>query len=148
MTEVLKIIVPKPPLHLLRQIPVDFELAPAQVIAHVQSLQPDWIICCGMAESRQHLSLEVQATCGAETLQTKARLNDYVQSLRCTELSHDAGQFVCNHLYYAVLRYLNDRNLKSHCIFVHVPILTPANLGVILVDFLALLHQIGMPESL
>ena len=33
-------------LHFLRQIPVDFQLAPTQVLAKVDELQPNIIICC------------------------------------------------------------------------------------------------------
>ena len=48
-------------LNLLRLLPVDIELARNRVLEKIAQLQPDKIICCGMAESRQSLTVESQA---------------------------------------------------------------------------------------
>ena len=48
--------------HFLRRLPVDFQLAPKLVIAKLDELQPDVLICCGMAEERDKLSLESTAS--------------------------------------------------------------------------------------
>jgi pyroglutamyl-peptidase len=127
----------------LRQLPVDFHLAPTQAITHITALEPEWIVCCGMAESRHQLNVERQATCGHHTLTTNVDLNTLTQNLEQTAISCDAGQFVCNHLYYSVLSHLENQKLSSQCIFVHVPILTPGNKESILTDFLILLQRIG-----
>jgi pyroglutamyl-peptidase len=44
----------------LRQLPVDIELASKSVISKIAELQPDIIICCGMAESRSQLTIEAK----------------------------------------------------------------------------------------
>lgn len=131
-----------PGAHLLRQLPVHFRLAPRQVIQTVATLQPAAVICCGMAEKRQHLTVESNGTFQGETLYTAVDLESLVQPLLHTTISHNAGRFVCNYLYYRVLKYLRSQDLTIPCIFVHVPILTVANQNEIVQDFTQLLEAI------
>ena len=49
-------------LKFLRRLPVDIHLASSQVIQKISELQPDYIICYGMAASRTKLSLEAVAS--------------------------------------------------------------------------------------
>ncbi|OLP15505.1 hypothetical protein BST81_25950 [Leptolyngbya sp. 'hensonii'] len=129
--------------HCLRRLPVHFQQAPERVIAAIQQVQPDLILCCGMAETRSHLSLESSATVLGKTLCTSVTLESLILDLRLTHISHDAGQYVCNHLYYEILNYLQLADLtRMQCIFVHVPILTPANLEPIVLDFLTLIQRL------
>jgi pyroglutamyl-peptidase len=100
-------------MHLIRKLPVDFELAPQQVIAKMNDWQPDIVICCGMAEKRSHLSLEANGKQAEQTLHTSISLHALLEPLSGTVLSHDAGKFVCNHLYYAVLKYIQDHDVTS-----------------------------------
>ncbi|WP_448561018.1 peptidase C15 [Trichothermofontia sp.] len=157
--------------HLLRQVPVDFDLGPAQVIAKVETVQPDIVVCCGMAEDRDELNIETQAVSReseARVLTTTIDCSKLLPELRRTRLSQDAGRFVCNHLYYSVLHYLRTSpapspwtsktaiahtpplpntaevpvRATSHCIFIHVPILLPDNKDHIVSDFLTILHRL------
>lgn len=129
-------------LHFLRKLPVDFQEAPKQAIAKINELQPDLVICCGMAESRQKLTVEKQARCGKEAIVTGLNLPLLVQDLKLTEISEDAGKFVCEALYYAVLNHIYPHPKKMGALFVHVPLLTPANSQPILDDFLYLLNRL------
>ena len=128
----------------LRQLPVEIKAASAKAIAIIQQVQPSAIICCGMAESRDRLSIESNARCRNSSLYTTVDLPQLVSCLSHTSVSHDAGQFVCEGLYYQVLDYLRSRqsrgaarslNLDIPCLFVHVPVLTTNNQAVILQDF-------------
>lgn len=119
----------------LRQLPVDVDLATSRAIAKINELQPDIIICCGMAESRANLTVESHATRGETVIKTPVDIEKLVAGLAETEISHDAGKFVCEGLYYSVLDYLRENKLNSSCIFLHVPILTPNNLSIVLDDF-------------
>jgi pyroglutamyl-peptidase len=130
-----------PNCYFLRQLPVDFELAPKFAIAKINELQPDIIICCGMAESRQKLSLESNGKFQSEILRSRLDLNQLMQSTTITEISHDAGDFVCNYVYYRVLKHLTD--LNQHSLFVHVPVLTTANQEAIVRDFLSILDRLS-----
>ena len=129
-------------LHFLRQIPVDFDLAPAQLLAKVDALQPDIILCCGMAESRTLLTVESNGKHGDEVLTTPLKLESLIAALPTTAISHDAGQFVCNWLYYSLLKYSRAQKLQSHCLFVHVPILTPQNIELVVPDFLTMMQRL------
>ena len=128
--------------HFLRQIPVDFELAPKHTIAKINEIQPDITICCGMAETRQRLSLESNGKFQSEILRSRLDLESLIESTRVTEISHDAGNFVCNYLYYCVLKYLE--NLNQQCVFIHVPVLTAANVELMIEDFLNILDRISI----
>lgn len=128
--------------HLLRQIPVDFALAPATVLTRMVDLQPEWVVCCGMAEQRSRLTVESNGKRDDHQIQTPVDVHELVQDLAMTDVSHDAGQFVCNHLYYSVLNYVLTNQLSTRCVFVHVPILHSGNLTAILQDFTAILGRL------
>ncbi|MCU0537819.1 MAG: hypothetical protein MUD14_28360 [Hydrococcus sp. Prado102] len=50
--------------------------------------------------------------------------------------------FVCEGLYYQILKYLRQFHPQSHCLFVHVPVINEANLTEILADFCLLIEQL------
>lgn len=134
--------------HLLRQIPVDFELAPITVLSKMADLQPRWVVCCGMAEQRSRLTVESKGKLNNHQIQTPVDVDELVRDLVMTDVSHDAGQFVCNHLYYSLLNHVQTHQLRTHCIFVHVPILHSRNLGKVLQDFTVILSRLSLSPSL
>lgn len=126
----------------LPQVPVSFELAPMRVINEIGRLRPRVVICCGMAEKRAVLSIERQAkrpTHLAESLplrlQSSVKIPALLAGTRLTEMSDDAGSYVCNHLYYSVLRFIDQVDWQSGVIFIHVPRLHAHNKRLILDDF-------------
>lgn len=134
-------------LSFLHQLPVDVQLASTQVIEQINAIQPDYIICCGMAASRTQLSLEAVASCGESILQTEVDLEKLVAGAAAIEISHDCGKFVCESLYYSVLDYLNQNELTARCIFVHVPVLNQENLMGILADFVLIINKLALSAS-
>ncbi|MGK7923849.1 MAG: peptidase C15 [Spirulina sp.] len=126
----------------LRGLPVDIEKASQKTIAVLQEVQCDRVVCCGMAESRRILTVESNARRGKECLKTAIDLPNLVSQLKMTQISHDAGQFVCEGLYFEVLDYLQASQSSASCLFVHVPILTPENEAEILADFKTLLSLV------
>ncbi|HEY9872878.1 MAG TPA: hypothetical protein V6D12_05560 [Candidatus Obscuribacterales bacterium] len=131
----------------LRRLPVDVKLASDRVKSKINGLQPDLIICCGMAESRTQLTVESKATCGNAVINTPVDLEKLVTGLAGTEISHDAGKFVCEGLYYSILEYIRDRNLKTRCIFLHVPLLKPNNLAEIIADFQLIIQRMAFDDQ-
>ncbi|EDX85503.1 pyrrolidone-carboxylate peptidase superfamily [Synechococcus sp. PCC 7335] len=123
----------------LRHVPVCFDSAPELVIAELRRLRPRAIICCGMAERRTCLTIEKQAerkqAKGRQTLQTPVNVQHLLKETSQSEVSYDAGQYVCNHLYYQVLVTIDEFQLATAAIFVHVPILTDENKFAMLEDF-------------
>ncbi|MEC4817452.1 MAG: peptidase C15 [Scytonema sp. PMC 1069.18] len=131
-------------LTLLRRLPVDVQLASFRVREKIQEIQPDAIACCGMAQKRKLLNVEVGASCGESRLQTTVDLDELVKGATAVEISHDCGKFVCEGLYYSVLDELRQRQLRTPCIFIHVPILTEENSPLILDDFLLIIHRLAL----
>jgi pyroglutamyl-peptidase len=143
-----------------RQLPVNIEQASSRVIQKICQIQPLVVICCGMAESRTKLTVELNAcsmsllhnssidslteNCKETVLQTKVDLKKLVKGGRKIEISYDCGKFVCEGLYYSVLDYIRQSQQELDCIFVHVPILTEENLQVIIDDFLLIIHQLAL----
>jgi len=119
----------------LRHVPVCFESAPALVIAKLREFQPRVIVCCGMAETRQRLSIEQQAASKGRILQTAVNTQDLLTKTTQTEISYDAGDYVCNHLYYQVLSAIDKSKLDTVALFVHVPVLNERNIAEITDDF-------------
>lgn len=126
----------------LRQLPVDFDLAPERVIGAIEQHRPRKILLCGMAEGRSHLSLEAQASQGGSRLATGFHLPQLLAGTECSEISFDAGNFVCNALYYRVLQWLLLHRQLAKALFIHVPVLTLENQGKIAADFCQILHNL------
>lgn len=171
-----------PSLSFLRQLPVDVSDAASCVISKIEELQPDAIICCGMAAGRNILTVESCATCidaldyislcsyflsigrifdfknlqyllsliskeislqDEILLSTSVDLEKLLAGLVATEISYDAGKFVCEGLYYEILKYLGNGKRNACCIFVHVPVLTPENLPIIVADFHVIIDRMA-----
>ena len=126
-------------LFFLRNLPVNIELATEKVINKIKQLKPNVIICCGMAEKRNKLTIESNASSKSECLFTSADLKKISKNLITTEISNDAGKFVCEGLYYEVLNHIQLHNEEIHCIFVHAPLLNNTNLNLIIEDFYSII---------
>lgn len=128
-------------LQFLRQLPVDIPRASERVIKAIETLNPELIICCGMAERRYHLTLESNARGNSQIRFTSINLVKLVEPLSYTTISHDAGQFVCEGLYYQVLSHVQNPSRQRQALFIHVPIFTPANYSKILEDVQQILTE-------
>lgn len=131
------------PLHYLRKLPVDFQLAPRQVLDRFRELLPEVTILCGMAEDRSELHVESQAVVGEEVIINDLDLQALTAGLAITEISYDAGRFVCNELYYRMLKHHRDEGLVQPCVFVHIPRLTEENRQPIMEDFQTLIQRLS-----
>ncbi|MFM7406502.1 MAG: peptidase C15 [Cuspidothrix sp.] len=142
-------------LHFLHRLPVNVQLASSQVIAKINQLQPNYIVCCGMAANRSQLSVEVMASsmaifpeksinCTENILQTTVEIEKLLVGTAAVEISYDCGKFVCEGLYYSVLDYLYRSQLFIPCIFVHVPILRQENLLRIVNDFVLMINNLTL----
>lgn len=125
----------------LRRLPVNFDLAPIQVISHIVQYRPKAVICCGMAEKRKTLTVEQWGTHQNRRLPTPIDLQILINHTIHTHISDDAGSFVCNRLYYQVLNHLKQQS--STALFIHVPLITPANQAVIEFDFLKIVEHLN-----
>jgi pyroglutamyl-peptidase len=126
-------------LAILRQLPVNLPIARSLTIYKWQQQRPALLICCGMAESRAQLSLEAQGVWGESVLKTSLNVEKITASLAQTVISHNAGRFVCNSLYHAMLNYLKSYPAYK-TLFVHVPLLTNQNRQEVVTEFRRLLE--------
>ncbi len=132
---------PEKELIFLRNLPVNTEIASTLTIEKIKEVNPHFVICCGMAEKSKYLHIESQAFFEDKYYQTKVNLTDLIQDLNITEISYDAGKFVCEGLYFQVLQYIeNQTNIQG--LFIHVPILTTDNINLIREDFEKILNRI------
>lgn len=131
-------------LHYLRRLPVDFHLAPKLTLDKIGELQPDAVLLCGMAEKRSKLNVESNAVLGNETLRTHVDLDELVSGLTHTEISHDTGTFVCNRLYFDVLKHCSDNRLDKPCVFVHVPLISDENKISFRNDFQTIIERLSV----
>lgn len=132
----------------LRYLPVNLPIARSLTIGKIQQLQPDLLVCCGMAESRSQLNVEAKATIGNSTFKTGIDLAKLTAGLENTLISQDAGRFVCNSLYHAMLNYFQSVSPNRDCLFIHVPLLTLENRELIFSDFRQLIERLLAIESL
>ena len=128
----------------LHSLPVDVEQAFAQIQSVAQETPPDYIFCCGMAETRSRLNFELQAVCGDQVRRSSiptAYWNSLRTRWRCAELSEDAGRFVCNGLYF---RLLDERAQLGNprVLFIHVPLVTETNRFDLMADFQLLVQRL------
>ena len=126
-------------LYFVRKLPVNTNLATLQVVQAVEQIKPKGIICCGMAESRSQLTVESNAVCDRDCIFTQVNLDKLVTYLDNTNISHNAGQFVCEGLYYQILKYIQVKKPNIQCIFVHIPTLDADNFQIIQQDFMAII---------
>ena len=127
--------------YFLRGLPVNLPVARSLTIGKLQQVQPQILVLCGMAETRSRLSVEANATVGDRQLQTSIDLVQLTADLAVTDISQNAGRFVCNSLYYAMLNYLHSLP-TFQCLFVHVPILQDSNQAAIVTDFQVILERL------
>ncbi len=130
-------------LSFLRQLPVDIHRASERAIAAINQTAPAVIICCGMAESRRLLTVESNATGNNEKLETSINLLSLVSQLSYTDISHHAGRFVCEGLYYQVLKHSKQYHYQTQCLFVHVPVMTTNNMRAVVTDFQLIVKQVS-----
>ena len=129
---------------LLRNLPVSFDLAPIEVSSELRRQKPRAVVCCGMAEKRAYLSWEQQAKrAGRQTLQTSFNLKRLIYQTQLSQISYDAGSYVCNHLYYSVLEAAFAQHEPPSVVFAHVPVLRASTRRFIQRDFFKILHRIA-----
>lgn len=126
-----------------RQLPVDVNESSKMVLDTIQFHKPNGIICCGMAEKQIQLRVESCAFWHKDKRKTSVNLAQLVQPLSYTKISHNAGNFVCEGLYYHVLKHCQSFQPSPPCLFVHVPLLNQSNTEVILQDFCLIVQSLA-----
>ena len=70
-------------------------------------------------------TIKIETTAnGEEKLKTNYDYNDLVSRLENNYkiiIFNNAGNYLCNNIYYHGLKYIKDNNLKTKMIFIHIP---------------------------
>jgi len=129
-------------------LPVSYERAPDELRAAVRAAEPDAVVCFGQADGRAGISVERFALNlddpanvdndgtssaapvdgeGPAAYRSTLPVDEIVAALRAAGIpaaaSRDAGGFLCNHVFYALMRLLKLERPEATGGFVHVPLL-------------------------
>lgn len=128
-------------------LPVTFEKSFEVLQEKIEAFNPDIVICLGLAAKRENIELESRAVnkihadikdnAGAEPqnqLISKTGDEVYLSTLPIqgiagaltkeelpVKISNDAGNFVCNYLFYRLME--TNQDTERLCGFIHVPLL-------------------------
>lgn len=129
------------------QIPTVFKKSAKKLFENIDSVKPDVVICVGQAGGRYEFSVERVAinvddgripdndgyqpvdspvfedgeNAYFSTLPIKAIVEEVKKNGIPAAVSNTAGTYVCNHIMYSLLYYLNKNNLNIKGGFIHVP---------------------------
>ncbi len=129
-------------------LPVAYERAAGELRAAVRAAEPDVVVCFGQADGRAGISVErfalnlddaanvdndgtssgapVDAE-GPAAYRSTLPVDEIVAALRTAGIpaadSRDAGGFLCNHVFYALMRTLEQERPRAAGGFVHLPLL-------------------------
>lgn len=132
-------------------LPVVYEQCVKELITKMNEVNPEAVICCGLAFGRSSVSLEriginVKDTVGEgqrgdnrgdkpidekiiqdgpdgifSTLPIRTMFNQLIANGVPAEISNTAGTYICNNTLYGVLNYINEENLQIKAGFIHFP---------------------------
>ena len=101
-----------------------FETSVKELINNLNNNNYDLIISFGQSPlAVDTIKIETTAN-GEEKLKTNYNYNKLVSRLENnykTIISNNAGNYLCNNIYYHGLKYIKDNNLKTKMIFIHIP---------------------------
>lgn len=129
------------------QIPTVFKKSAKKLFENIDSVKPDVVICVGQAGGRYEFSVERVAinvddgripdndgyqpvdspvfedgeNAYFSTLPIKAIVEEVKKAGIPAAVSNTVGTYVCNHIMYSLLYYLNKNNLDIKGGFIHVP---------------------------
>ncbi len=127
-------------------IPTEYYTSVKTAVSAIERFSPDVVICVGQAGGRASVNIEriavniadsdhadnagvclhtVNCPNGPEKLCTLLPVQNMADAINSVGLpalvSDNAGRFVCNHLFYGLLKYVSDNKLPINVGFIHVP---------------------------
>jgi pyroglutamyl-peptidase len=127
-----------------QMLPCAYEVCVSKLVETFERLKPSGVLMTGQAARRGMVSIErfghkgASATArdnrgaifsaeeeGPDVLEATVPAGLIARAIRdagvAARVSTDAGDYVCNHLYYGTLRHLADRSPSTVAIFIHLP---------------------------
>lgn len=129
------------------RLPVVFDQSFRVLEKQIETLKPDIVICLGLAANRQTIDLErvalnlndarIPDNAGNQPVDETIELDGqtaYFTTLPvklitqainnkgiAASVSYECGTFVCNHVFYRLMHYLDKQGLSMQAGFIHVP---------------------------
>jgi pyroglutamyl-peptidase len=104
----------------------DFEISKRQLIYKLKENIYDIIFSFGQKPIIKSIYIEKIATNEFEKLETNydsIKLIDYLRKYYIIKMSENAGNYLCNNVYYNGLKFIFQNKLKTQMIFIHIPYL-------------------------
>ncbi len=137
------------------ELPTEFIRSSLELKKMMEKIQPDAVLLFGQAGGRNNISIEKVAinfrnskspdnanfapeneaisSEGADGYFSNLPIDLLVQRLKeaniPSSLSYTAGTFVCNNLFYSLMEYINNSDLKIKGGFIHVPYIPEQVIG-------------------
>lgn len=127
-------------------LPVDFSISGDRVISHIENIKPDAVVSLGLSGGRfkitpERIAINVNDGAkdnsghapvdepivdgGADGYFTNMPIRKMVDALKGAglpaEISNTAGAYLCNHVMYRVLHFVNAQRLDMLAGFIHIP---------------------------
>ena len=125
-------------------LPCAYDLCVVELVSLIESLRPRAVLMTGQAARRGTVCVErfarkatdaaapdnrgafgAMAEDGPDAIETTTPARQIAQAIRgvgvAARVSTDAGDYVCNHLYYHALRRLNGDSTPIPAVFIHLP---------------------------
>ncbi|MFC5604988.1 pyroglutamyl-peptidase I [Sporosarcina koreensis] len=127
-------------------LPVDFSVSGNRVISHIEAVKPDAVLSLGLSGGRfkitpERIAINVNDGAkdnsghapvdepiideGADGYFTNMPIRKMVDALKDAglpaEISNTAGAYLCNHVMYRVLHFVNQQRPDMQAGFIHIP---------------------------
>lgn len=127
-------------------LPVDFSVSGDRVISHIENVKPDAVLSLGLSGGRfkitpERIAINVNDGAkdnsghapvdepivdgGGDGYFTNMPIRKMVDALKRaglpTEISNTAGAYLCNHVMYRVLHFVNEQRPEMLAGFIHIP---------------------------
>ena len=102
----------------------DFEISEKQLKDKLKHNKYDIIFAFGQKPVIKSIYIEKTAKNGNKNLETKynyIKLKHFLDNYIKNKISENAGNYLCNNIYYKGLEYIKIKKLETEMIFIHVP---------------------------
>jgi pyroglutamyl-peptidase len=102
-----------------------FETSKKQLECKLESEEYDLVIAFGQKPKVKSINLEQKACINGHELITNYEYDKLVKLINSSgfivNVSNNAGNYLCNHIFYMGLMFINKNELNTKMIFIHIP---------------------------
>ena len=104
----------------------DFIVSEKQLTDIIKNNECDFIFAFGQKPVIKSIYIEKIGKYESKKLETQYEINDlkyYLEKYFKIKISENAGNYLCNNIYYKGLKYIFENNLKTNMVLIHIPYL-------------------------